>query len=495
MPKPRFLKLDTDQQRNILEVAAREFAESGYEAASYNRIIADSGISKGAMYYYFEDKTDLYQTVMAGQFEGLAAALGGEAPDPTAPTFWDDLRASYGRALGWLRAHPQAVPLFVQAAHARDAQGAPLALGEVWAHLSEPLRRRLDEGRSAGLVRDDVPHGLLLEVLEAVASACAPWLTEGLKDQDVAQEERLRVLVDLFERVLADKTAHAALTPPAPVAATPAPSAEPAPVAATPAPVAATPAPSTEPAPVAATPAASATKLTPTLRLLRPFGDELWIADGPTVRFYGMPLPTRMTVVRLPDDQLWLHSPVQASPELLREVSLLGTIRHLVAPNHFHHLALKPWISAHPMATLHIAPGLKRKRPDLTAHTRLTDAPDPAWASELDQHLFQGSSLMEEAVFFHRRSRTLILTDLIMNLDAQWLPLSWAWFARVDRILAPSGEVPRTFRATIRKPEAARQSLARLRAWQPERLLMAHGVPVERGAVAFLDRAFRWLAP
>jgi hypothetical protein len=102
---------------------------------------------------------------------------------------------------------------------------------------------------------------------------------------------------------------------------------------------------------------------------------------------------------------------------------------------------------------------------------------------------------MEEAVFFHRRSRTLIVTDLIINLDAQRLPLSWACFAHVDRILAPSGEVPRTFRATIRKPEAARQSLARMRAWEPERLLMAHGLPVERDAVAFLDRAFRWLAP
>jgi hypothetical protein len=355
-------------------------------------------------------------------------------------------------------------------------------LGEVWAHLSEPLRRRLDEGRSAGLVRGDAPREVLLEVLEAVASACAPWLREAISEQEDEQEERLRVLVSLLERVLAEPLAAPPHEAPAPVTAEPSHTE----------PVAAEPATSPEPKPA---PAASATKLTPTLRLLQPFGDELWIADGPTVRFYGMPLPTRMTVVRLPNGQLWLHSPVQASPELLREVSLLGEVRHLVAPNHFHHLALKPWISAHPMATLHIAPGLKRKRPDLTAHTRLTDAPDPAWGSALDQHLFQGSSLMEEAVFFHRRSRTLIVTDLIINLDAQRLPLSWACFAHVDRILAPSGEVPRTFRATIRKPEAARQSLARMRAWEPERLLMAHGLPVERDAVAFLDRAFRWLAP
>ena len=42
------------------EVAAREFGEHGFEGASLNHILAEAGVSKGAAYYYFEGKADLF---------------------------------------------------------------------------------------------------------------------------------------------------------------------------------------------------------------------------------------------------------------------------------------------------------------------------------------------------------------------------------------------------------------------------------------------------
>ena len=62
MPRKRFADLEQPRRNRILGAAAHEFAERGYEAASVNRIITEAGISKGSLYYYFDDKEDLVAT-------------------------------------------------------------------------------------------------------------------------------------------------------------------------------------------------------------------------------------------------------------------------------------------------------------------------------------------------------------------------------------------------------------------------------------------------
>lgn len=60
MPRPRFKKLDPDKQAKILDAAEEEFLSKGFGGASLNEIMKDLGISKGAAYYYFDDKADLF---------------------------------------------------------------------------------------------------------------------------------------------------------------------------------------------------------------------------------------------------------------------------------------------------------------------------------------------------------------------------------------------------------------------------------------------------
>ena len=71
MPLPRFNRMSQSKRDNILRVAAEEFANHGFDNASFNRIIVQAGISKGAMYYYFADKDDVYRTVLEVWFEEL----------------------------------------------------------------------------------------------------------------------------------------------------------------------------------------------------------------------------------------------------------------------------------------------------------------------------------------------------------------------------------------------------------------------------------------
>jgi hypothetical protein len=124
----------------------------------------------------------------------------------------------------------------------------------------------------------------------------------------------------------------------------------------------------------------------------------------------------------------------------------------------------------------------------------LGNAPSPDWAGEIDQVLMQGNLITTEVVFFHVDSATVLFTDLIQQFPVS-LFSSWRGLvAKLDLLTGPEPSVPRKFRIAFTNRRAARDSLQRIFAWPAERVLMAHGTPVEKDAQAFLRRAFGWLA-
>jgi len=152
--------------------------------------------------------------------------------------------------------------------------------------------------------------------------------------------------------------------------------------------------------------------------MLEEFGPDLYVADGPTVSFYGFPYPTRMAVAKLSDNSAWVWSPIALSEGLAGAVDAIGQVGHIVSPNKLHHLFLGEWAKRWPAARLYAPPGLVRKRPDLRFDAELADKPDPAWAADIDQVIFRGSFAMEGVTFFHRVSRTAIIGDLVQRFPA-----------------------------------------------------------------------------
>ncbi|MCJ8297106.1 MAG: DUF4336 domain-containing protein, partial [Colwellia sp.] len=61
--------------------------------------------------------------------------------------------------------------------------------------------------------------------------------------------------------------------------------------------------------------------------------DNIWISDGEAVSFYGFAYTTRMTIVKLKDGKLWVHSPGKIIEEMIDEVKSLGQVSYLVSPN------------------------------------------------------------------------------------------------------------------------------------------------------------------
>ncbi len=232
--------------------------------------------------------------------------------------------------------------------------------------------------------------------------------------------------------------------------------------------------------------------------LLEAVGQEIWLAEGEIVDFYGFPYPTRMVVVRLAGSLLWVWSPTALTARLRDEVDRLGRVAHLVSPNRIHHLYLQDWKAAYPAARLWGPAQTVRKRDDLTFQTPLTDASPKDWAEQIDQFLFTGSPALEEVVFFHRASRTAILADLSENFSEAFLERHWApWkrkIARLWKIQEPWGYAPLELRLTWFRKEAARRALDRLLACEPERVVMAHGEWQRRNGRAYLEKVFGWLA-
>jgi hypothetical protein len=147
-----------------------------------------------------------------------------------------------------------------------------------------------------------------------------------------------------------------------------------------------------------------------------------------------------------------------------------------------------------PGAKVYAPPGLRRKREDIVFDADLGDAPGPDWAGEIDQVLMQGNLITTEVVFFHVKSRTVLVTDLLQQLPASSFSGWRALVAKLDLMVGPEPSVPRKFRVAFTNRRAARDALERIFAWPAEKVLMAHGTPVENDARAFLRRAFRWLA-
>jgi hypothetical protein len=223
---------------------------------------------------------------------------------------------------------------------------------------------------------------------------------------------------------------------------------------------------------------------------VRALAEDLWVVDRPQ-SFYGLPVGTRMTVVRLPGGRLLLHSPVALDAELRTRLDAVGRVSFAVAPNRLHHLYAGEVAQAYPGARLWVAPGLERKRPDLAFEAVLGDEAPKEWRDDVAQVFFRGRPYENEVAFFHRRSRTLLLCDLAFNFGPS-APAPTRLLMKLIRSyghLGPSTLDP----LLIRDRAAARASLERILAWDFDRIVVAHGDVLDSGGHETLRRGYAWL--
>lgn len=237
----------------------------------------------------------------------------------------------------------------------------------------------------------------------------------------------------------------------------------------------------------------------PPLDVPKPVAEDVWIVDSGPHRVLGaLCFPVRMTVLRLADGRLWLHSPTRWRSVLVDLLQDLGRIRHIVAPSGTHWTHLFGWHNACPAALVWAAPGVARKfaraRQPVPVRAELGDAPPGDWAGQIEQTAFRGRGGFTEIAFFHRASGTLILTDAVQALEPARLDLPTRLFARA--VGATGGETPAHLRWVLGSAAhraANRAAAERLLALAPRRVIFAHCAWFRDDAPARLERAFAWL--
>jgi hypothetical protein len=236
------------------------------------------------------------------------------------------------------------------------------------------------------------------------------------------------------------------------------------------------------------------------INVYKPLTANIGVVDGPfeylTVGGIRLPLPftTRMTVVRLANGDLFLHSPIKFDGQLAKELCELGTPRHLVSPNQFHYAHIAEWAAAFPQAILWASPRVRQRARARHVDVEFTkdlgaDAPGE-WREEIDQLLFPGG-YFKEYIFFHKASKTLILTDAIINLELDKISEPWRTVTKLTGMYHPHGQLFFGMRLPLlfqrRKAKAA---IGKIHSWQPRRIVVSHGRCFDANADEVVHRVF-----
>jgi hypothetical protein len=236
----------------------------------------------------------------------------------------------------------------------------------------------------------------------------------------------------------------------------------------------------------------------PPLDVLKPVTESVWVVDSGPITVMGViPLPVRMTILRLQDGSLILHSPTRFNSALHRSIENIGAIKYLVAPNTAHWMFVKRWQEHCPAVQTWAAPGVAKRAPVRRAGVRLdhelcSDVPVP-WSAEIDQVLIEGVGFAEVA-FLHKPSKSIVLTDLAQNLEVGKLPALLRPAARMIGVVEPNARAPIYLRAIIRmKRKQASAAARQLVSFQPDFVIFSHGQWYSERATERLTQSLRWL--
>lgn len=230
--------------------------------------------------------------------------------------------------------------------------------------------------------------------------------------------------------------------------------------------------------------------------MLRKIDNNIWVGEQP-LKYLGLNVGTRMTLIRLLNGELLVISPIQVDNTTINQINAIGDVSYIIAPNLYHYLFANSFKAIYPKAKLWAVPGLESKRSELTID-KVISVDEINILDEVEYLLFDGfrvfdlngPSLLNECVFLHRESCTLVLTDTAYHFDESF-PLTTQLAARVIgsyKKLSPS----LLERFATRETERVKQSVRKVLSWDFKRVVMAHGSIIESDAKRKFRDGYEW---
>lgn len=205
MARNRFDNLEAEKQEAILRAAGEEFAEKGFGGASINRIIRQSGMSKGSVYYYFEDKADLFATTVERSTQRLLEEIGWFSLEILGKDeFWDALLELTHRTVAWARRNDWWVRLGRAFHRLQLEPGTELAAGRLMEFGKGWWKSIIQRGQMLDLIRSDLPVDLLVAIVMGADHGGDGWMMEHWEE---LSEEDIKKIVDARVDILRDMLA------------------------------------------------------------------------------------------------------------------------------------------------------------------------------------------------------------------------------------------------------------------------------------------------
>jgi hypothetical protein len=233
------------------------------------------------------------------------------------------------------------------------------------------------------------------------------------------------------------------------------------------------------------------------INTLKLISENLWIVDGPIIHFYGMPFTTRMVVIRLANNDLWIHSPITLTSALKQELDQLGNVKYLISPNKIHYWYIQDFQKAYPEAITFASDGVQKRSQRAGQSIRwdreLKDI-DRDYFPDLEILPMSGNRFMTEYTFFHIPSKSWIVTDIIENFEPNKINPFFRILAYLGGALHPNGGTTRDQRTLFwGNHQLLKKSIDRVKVLNPKRIIMAHGKILDRDIVSELNRIFAWV--
>jgi AcrR family transcriptional regulator len=202
MPKQTFFNLPEEKRETIINAAVDEFAEYGLENASTNRIVENSGISKGSFYQYFEDKEDVFMYLLSVlEREKMEYFKGKHPPSSNMDTF------EYFR---WMIK----TGMEFNSAYSRMTQAVSRVLlgeglyygknfGEYREKTTQALSMMIKQAIEHGEVDPSVDVELAVMVMDTWSNAISTYiLNEGMKQKDMLKWVRSAKTQEKIDKLL-----------------------------------------------------------------------------------------------------------------------------------------------------------------------------------------------------------------------------------------------------------------------------------------------------
>ena len=219
--------------------------------------------------------------------------------------------------------------------------------------------------------------------------------------------------------------------------------------------------------------------------MLKKVGVNIWTVSN-EVTFMKMRFISLSTIVKLSAGNLWIHSPVKLTQELKQELEKISEAPiktlYLIAPNTMHHIFINSYLSDFPNECKIYGPKLlQKKNKELKFEKFLTKDDSNKtwdWSDEIESQFIDGIPLLSETIFFHKKSKTLIICDLLA-----YVTQATGFFGKLYFIfsgLYKKINVNKPVKMMLRDKEKTLQSLENVFKWDFDRIHVCHDTPIEK---------------